>query len=355
MGRPSVSVLIDTYNHERFIEKALVSVLEQDYPAADREIIVVDDGSTDGTPGIIQKFAPQVRYVRKQNGGQASAFNSGISECQGEIVAFLDGDDWWAPKKLALVLESFASEQSVGLVGHGITEVLEDQTECAQTLRETARFRLDSVAAARQFRLRKSFLGTSRMAYRASVLKKIGKIPEALTIQADEYLFTVAGLFCEVAIRQEPLTYYRLHDANAFQIANGSATALRRKYTVLSALARALRERFQSEGISKDITDTIVSSVSVEADLIRLAVESGAPWETVRAEWQNYRIMHEDASTSRLVLKSASLLPALLMPSRKYFQLKQQIAANRLYRRVRARWLPFSRLEHVQQHPPEHS
>src|SRR5271154_153888 len=349
MEGPSASVLIDTYNHERFIEKAIVSVLEQDFPAADCEIIAVDDGSTDGTPGIVKKFAPRVRYVRKENGGQASAFNSGIAECRGEIVAFLDGDDWWARQKLAVVLESFASDQSIGLVGHGITEVLQDRTECVQSLREPARFRLDSVAAARQFRLRKSFLGTSRMAYRAAVLKKIGRVPEALTIQADEYLFTVAGLFCEVVIRREPLTYYRLHETNAFQIANGSATALRRKYIVLSALARGLQERFQSEGISADITGAVVSSVSVEAVLIRLAMESGAPWETIRAEWQSYRIMHEDASASRLVLKVASLLPALVMPSRTYFQLKQRVAANRLYRRVRERWLPFSRLEHVQQ------
>ena len=71
MARPFVSILVDTYNHERFIEKALASVLEQDYPAADREIIVVDDGSTDKTPAIIQKFATQVCAIRKRNGGQA--------------------------------------------------------------------------------------------------------------------------------------------------------------------------------------------------------------------------------------------------------------------------------------------
>ena len=96
MAKIFASVLIDTYNHERFIEKAIVSVLEQDFPATEREIIVVDDGSTDGTAEIVRKFEPHLRLLHKENGGQASAFNAGIPECQGEIVAFLDGDDWWA-------------------------------------------------------------------------------------------------------------------------------------------------------------------------------------------------------------------------------------------------------------------
>ena len=90
MSKPLVTVLIDTYNHERFIEQAIVSVLEQEFRSDEMEVIVVDDGSTDRTPEIIRRFAPRVRYLRKPNGGQASAFNLGIPETQGEIVTFLD-------------------------------------------------------------------------------------------------------------------------------------------------------------------------------------------------------------------------------------------------------------------------
>src|SRR5580704_9960778 len=126
MTKPFVSILIDTYNHERFIEKAIVSVLEQDFPASDREIVVVDDGSTDRTAEIVRKFEPHVRLLQKANGGQASAFNAGIPECAGQIVAFLDGDDWWAPGKLRAVADALASDEKVGLVGHGITEVFGD-------------------------------------------------------------------------------------------------------------------------------------------------------------------------------------------------------------------------------------
>ena len=123
MPIPPVSVLIDTYNHERFIEQAIVSVLEQDVPPAEMEVLVVDDGSTDNTPSIVQKFSSRVRYLRKANGGQASAFNFGIPETRGEIVAFLDGDDWWAKDKLRIVLEELAKNPEIGTVGHGFYEV----------------------------------------------------------------------------------------------------------------------------------------------------------------------------------------------------------------------------------------
>src|ERR1700751_5078545 len=126
MTTPRVSVLIDTYNHERFIEEAIQSVLSQDFPASEREILVVDDGSTDRTPQILAKYASQIRVLRKPNGGQASAFNHGIPECRGELIAFLDGDDCWAPNKLSAVAQAFAANPAVALIGHSITEVLQD-------------------------------------------------------------------------------------------------------------------------------------------------------------------------------------------------------------------------------------
>src|SRR5271170_2145809 len=152
MLKPAVTVLIDTYNHERFIEEAIVSVLEQDFPRSETEVIVVDDGSTDRTPEIVRKFEPRLRLIRKQNGGQASAFNAGIPEAQGEIVAFLDGDDWWTRNKLTRVAEAMAADPSVGIVGHGIIVVHRDGREQAEILREGFRFRADTPEGARLFR-----------------------------------------------------------------------------------------------------------------------------------------------------------------------------------------------------------
>ena len=350
MARSFVSVLIDTYNHERFIEQAIVSVLEQDFPGSEREIIVVDDGSTDRTPEIVKKFEPHVRLLRKENGGQASAFNAGIPECRSEIVAFLDGDDWWAAGKLQAVASTMASDPSIGIVGHGITEVFSDGRQHTELLREVPRFRIDSVAGARLFRLRKSFLGTSRMTLRSDVLRKIGKVPEALRIEADEYLFTLAGTFSEVMILRESLTFYRLHESNAFLISNGSVPALRKKQAVLEALAESLKTRLAEQQLEGPIASIVVESIKTEANLVRLSIDRGFPWETIAAELRSYRITHENASATHWTFKVLSLIPACFMTSRLYYSLRQRFAQNGIYRKAREKWLPFLKPAHVDRH-----
>jgi glycosyltransferase involved in cell wall biosynthesis len=350
MAQVFVSVLIDTFNHERFIEKAITSVLEQDFPASEREVIVVDDGSTDATPEIVRKFAPNVRMLRKENGGQASAFNAGIPECRGEIVAFLDGDDWWAPGKLRGVLDAFAADSSVGLIGTGITEIYLDGREQTELVKEVPRFRVNSAEGARTFRLRKSFLGTSRMVFRAGLLREIGSVPEALTIQADEYLFTLGAVLADVLILREPLTYYRLHEANAFQVADGNIQALRRKQKVLAALAQSLRQKLGEMEIEPRVAEMVVESVHTETELIRLSLDGGFPWETVRVELQNYRITHENASRGHRLLKYASLLPACILPSRLYYEVRRRVASNGVYRKAREKWLPFLQPTHVERY-----
>ncbi|SMF97671.1 Glycosyltransferase involved in cell wall bisynthesis [Methylomagnum ishizawai] len=95
---PLVSVVIPTYNREKWISNALDSVLLQSYVGY--EIIVVDDGSTDATRRIVAQYGAQVRYLYQDNAGVSAARNKGILEARGEWVAFLDSDDEWLPEKL---------------------------------------------------------------------------------------------------------------------------------------------------------------------------------------------------------------------------------------------------------------
>ena len=110
---PTVTVVIPAYNVENYIEKCVESILKQSYTCS--EIIVVDDGSTDKTPMLIDKIAkcnPLIRVIHKENAGVSSARNDGIELSHGDYIVFVDGDDWLAPDfvdyMISLVRESDA-------------------------------------------------------------------------------------------------------------------------------------------------------------------------------------------------------------------------------------------------------
>jgi glycosyltransferase involved in cell wall biosynthesis len=94
-----VSVIIPTYNRVDFLKEAVDSVLDQAYPEV--EVIVVDDGSTDGTPDLLARYGEAVRIIRQDNAGVSAARNAGIRRATGRLIALLDSDDLWLPGKLA--------------------------------------------------------------------------------------------------------------------------------------------------------------------------------------------------------------------------------------------------------------
>lgn len=101
----AVSCIIPAYNSARFIDEAIESVLTQTVPVA--EIIVVDDGSTDGTVQALARYGERVRVVRQSNAGPAAARNNGIRNSTGAFIAFLDSDDLWKPEKIEVQLARF--------------------------------------------------------------------------------------------------------------------------------------------------------------------------------------------------------------------------------------------------------
>jgi glycosyltransferase involved in cell wall biosynthesis len=121
---PRVSVIIPTYNRRDLVREAIASVLAQTY--RDFELIVVDDGSDDGTAGVVQEFAG-VRYVYQSNRGVSAARNRGVALSNGELLAFLDSDDLWQPHKLESQVRFFVAHPAARIcqteeiwVRHGV-------------------------------------------------------------------------------------------------------------------------------------------------------------------------------------------------------------------------------------------
>ena len=105
MGAVRVSVVIPTYNRADFVREAIASVLRQDYPHI--ELIVVDDGSRDGTAAVVSSFGPAVQYLWQENCGVSTARNRGVAASTGGLIAFLDSDDLWLPRKVSAQVAYF--------------------------------------------------------------------------------------------------------------------------------------------------------------------------------------------------------------------------------------------------------
>jgi glycosyltransferase involved in cell wall biosynthesis len=103
---PLVTVVIPAFNRERFLGDAIESVFLQDHRPL--EVLVVDDGSTDGTAAVARRF-PGVRYLGRSHGGAAAARNTGVTAARGEFLAFLDSDDLWLKEKLACQIEAMVA------------------------------------------------------------------------------------------------------------------------------------------------------------------------------------------------------------------------------------------------------
>jgi glycosyltransferase involved in cell wall biosynthesis len=333
LSPPFVSVLIDTYNHEKFIEQAIASVLEQDFPSADFEVLVVDDGSTDRTPELIKKFAPRVGYFAKKNGGQASAFNYGIPHCRGEIVVFLDGDDSWEQGKLAAVVREFESQPDIGAVGHGLYEVDEQGKRLFLNVPDRRYVcRLQTLEEAHQFLELRSYLGTSRLAIRRSVLEKIVPLPEDLLVEADEFLATVAVALSGCVVLDLPLTAYRFHSGNQFQFAASDTRRRQRKATSLECLAQDLPPRLRSAGISKEIIEFLTLPNWIDATRSRLALGRGWPSDTVQVERAAARHAYKNVSFGYRVFHAAVLAAAAITPPKYFYKARDWYAARRLSR-----------------------
>jgi|SRR5215471_15712208 len=205
---PLVSVVIPTYNNARFLPEALDSLLGQTF--RDFELIVVDDGSTDDTLEVLKPYRHLIRYLRKENGGPASARNLGIRHATGDLIAFQDADDIWLPDKLRLQIDYLREHSEIGVVFSDVTFFGAERRE---TCCVKQRF---SPKAGMTFEnlFHDHFVGMSTVVVRGSCLDEVGLFDESLIGAEDYNLYLRLAKKFQFGFLDEPLIKKRLHDDN---------------------------------------------------------------------------------------------------------------------------------------------
>lgn len=178
-----MSVVIPTYNYGRFLSRALDSVLAQTERAD--EIIVVDDGSTDDTRHVLARYANHVHAIHQENRGLSAARNAGIARSGGDLVAFLDSDDTWHPRKLELQLDLWRRYPDSGAIGCGV-QVVDSGGVAIRTLR-FANAEGEVLDRLRAIALRRRWVGGSGSGalVPADVLRSAGGFDETLAAAED--------------------------------------------------------------------------------------------------------------------------------------------------------------------------
>ena len=244
---PLVSVIIGNYNYGYFLAEAIESVLQQTYRHF--ELIVVDDGSTDNSREVIESYGEQVVAIFQPNKGQGEAFNVGITKAQGEIICFLDADDYYHPDKLNKIVSGFCNHPQWVQISHGRFAVdregkiigsgskTHNQGNVSHLLLRWGRYAMAI---------------TSALAYRRQVLEAVLPIPTTRNEAADTYLTAVVPFYGEVGCIDEPLMFYRIHGKNLQARTENIQYLLKQRelnarYINETAAKIGLRDRFDLE------------------------------------------------------------------------------------------------------------
>jgi glycosyltransferase involved in cell wall biosynthesis len=216
---PEVSVIMPAYNHARYLGEAIESVLSQTLTPL--EVIVVDDGSTDATSEVLDRYKDRIRIIRQVNQGVSAARNNGAAVAMGEYLAFLDADDLWALEKLERQIECFANKRELGLVHCGVIEIdaegrrlkTLDQGMSGWVAREMLLFERPVILG-----------GGSGALIPRKVFQEVGGFDPQLSTSADWDLYYRIASLWRVGFVAEPLLQYRLHGSNM----HGDIGAMRR-------------------------------------------------------------------------------------------------------------------------------
>lgn len=208
---PRISIIIPVYNRAALVGRALDSVFAQTY--RDYEIIVVDDGSSDGSAELLESYGDRLITLRQANAGAAAARNSGIAMARGEFIAFLDSDDEWCADKLRRQLEYYDAYPEVALVYTDMVEVVDGRVESEAYLHCGAYSRVGEGQIYESL-LEENFIFTPTVMVRRTVFDGVGMFDTQLAICEDRDLWLKIARQFSVGFLDLPLTIRHRHGAN---------------------------------------------------------------------------------------------------------------------------------------------
>jgi hypothetical protein len=240
---PLVSIIITNYNYGHFVGDAIDSALCQTYPHI--EVIVIDDGSTDGSDEVLAGYGHRIQACRQANGGQGAAYNAGFALSRGEIILFLDSDDMLQPGTVARIATDFRTD--VSKVQYYLRAVDADGQDLARTLPALPFSSADPLQHLRLYGYYTAPPG-SAAAYSRAFLAQVMPMPaEQFRFGADGYVSVLAPLFGRVRSLDEALALYRIHGRNVSEVSGADVAKLRRLLVIdrnrEGALQRAATQR----------------------------------------------------------------------------------------------------------------
>jgi hypothetical protein len=273
----SVDILINNYNYGRFLAAAIDSALAQTHPRT--RVIVVDDGSTDDSATVLDRFAGQVDVIRKPNGGQASAFNAGLASAEGDIVIFLDADDVLEPEAAARAAAAFAAAPALSRVQWRM-RVIDAGGRPSGEVKPAAHLPLpsgDFRAAELAYPFDLAWMATSANAFRSAPLRRLLPVPEDEfpVAGADWYVIHLSTLLGPVRSLEEVLSCYRVHGDNSYeqQEAELDLDHVREAVGYAEITSRELLRQAAAEGMA--VPDRILSVADLANRMVSLRLDPG--------------------------------------------------------------------------------
>ena len=288
---PPVDIVITNHDYARFLGEAIESACAQTHPEV--KVVVVDDGSTDGSRGLLQRYTDRVEVVLKEQGGQASALNAGLERCRGEVLLVLDADDRLRPQAAERVAAAFAADPGLSKVQFPMA-IVDAEGAPTGAVKPGGHLQAptgDQRQAELAFPFDLPWLPGGGTGFRTEAVRRILPIPAADYPRsgADWYLVHLTALLGEAALLDDVCADYRVHGGNAYELDRDEVDLDRLREAVgfagattrsLEALANELGLEHQRPILS--CADLANRLISLKLDPARHPVASDRPLGLLR-------------------------------------------------------------------------